>query len=92
MNKIDNNCWYTLSANPNAIDILRNNMDKIDFDGLCLNINIMQLLGALDYDAMKKRNCAFAEELVGAVFNPARLMKICDEYGVEFSDLVENVY
>ena len=73
-------------------NILRNNKNMINLNGLSRNPNIMQVLGALDYDAMKQRNSAFAEELVGSVYNPMRLMKICDEFGVEFCDLVENVY
>ncbi len=46
--------WIVLSSNPNAIDILKNNLDNIDFNELSKNDNIMQIF-PLDYDAMKER-------------------------------------
>jgi hypothetical protein len=35
---------YTLSINPNAIELLTNNQDKIVWDNLCLNPNAIDLL------------------------------------------------
>jgi hypothetical protein len=36
--------WYLLSQNPNAIDIIEQNMDKVDWLGLSLNTNAIHLL------------------------------------------------
>ncbi len=38
---------------------------------------------------MKKNMQNFNEELVAKVFNPKRLLKICEEYDINFIDLVE---
>ena len=88
LDKID---WRILSENPNAIHILENNLDKVDFICLCINPNIMDLF-PLDYQEMRERNKLFAEELTSKVFNPMRLMNICETYNCEFEDLIDNVY
>jgi hypothetical protein len=38
---------------------------------------------------MRENNKGFAEELVAHVFNPLRLIRICETYGVELDELVE---
>jgi hypothetical protein len=38
---------------------------------------------------MRENNKAFAEELVAHVFNPLRLIRICEIYGLELDELVE---
>ena len=36
--------WYWLSRNPNAIDLIEQNLDKIDWDGLSRNPNAIHIL------------------------------------------------
>ena len=36
-------CWETLSANPNAIDLLEKNKNKINWSSLSANPNAIQL-------------------------------------------------
>ena len=36
--------WNYLSYNPNAIELLKENQDKIDWDYLSFNINAIELL------------------------------------------------
>ncbi len=88
---IDKVYWDYLSENPNAIHILEKNLDKVDWFCLQQNKNIMQLI-PLDYEKMRERNKLFAEELTSKVFNPMRLMNICETYNCEFEDLLDNVY
>ena len=38
---------------------------------------------------MKINNLLFKEELIQKVFNPKRLIKICDSYNIELWDLVK---
>ena len=86
--------WITLSINPNAIHILEKNLDKVYWEMLSKNQNITQMfpLDLLDYEKMRERNKLFAEELTSKVFNPMRLMNICETYNCEFEDLIDNVY
>ena len=56
--KID---WYALSSNPNAIHLLKQNVDKIDWCSLSLNPNAIHLLeqnqDKINWDIKKpKRN------------------------------------
>ncbi len=89
--------WISLCSNPHGIGIIKNNMDKIGpgigmgWKYLSKNENIMQLF-QLDYDAMKERNKLFVEELTSVIANPARLLRICEQYNMDFNDLLENVY
>jgi hypothetical protein len=47
MDKVD---WRCLSSNPNAIDILKNNMDKVDWRRLCRNDKVLEILYCIDKD------------------------------------------
>ena len=85
-NKID---WWYLSCNPNAIHLLEQNMDKISWYYLSQNPNIF----IYDYDKMKlnSKTSEVVEELIAKVFHPDRLLRICENYNIEFDDLV-NIY
>lgn len=46
----------------------------------------------LDYEKMKKENMNFAEELAKYVFNPIRIINICEKYGLEDIELRKNLF
>ena len=66
--------WKTLSLNPNAIELLKENQDKIDWDELSLNPNIF----TYNYKQMKKnmKNSGIAEELMAYIFHPKNMKKM----------------
>jgi len=52
----------------------------------------MHFFERLDYKYMKDGRADFnnfRQELVEYVFHPVRLERLCDQYGVEFIDIVE---
>lgn len=51
--------------------------------------HLINLVYTWDYELMKNNNREFVEELVSKVFAPNRLLKICEDYGVEFDELME---
>lgn len=55
--------WYQLSLNPNAIQLLSKNPDKIDWYYLSLNPSIFQL----DYQVMRRNNEEIEEKLIKEV-------------------------
>ncbi len=93
--------WEYFSQNPNAIYILENNLDKIQslsyYDNITYQSNLsrnpngINLLSKLNYDLMKKNMKEFNEELVANVFNPKRLLKICEEYNIDFYE-IQDIY
>jgi hypothetical protein len=84
LNKID---WWWLSQNPNAIPILEKYPDKINWESLSWNPNAGHLLFKLDFDTMREKNMAFAEELAAYVFHPLRMGRICEVYGLDLEEL-----
>ena len=66
---------------------MEKNIDKIDIVNFLNNPNIFML----DCDKMKEKmsNSEIAEELASKVFNPNRLIQICEKYNVEFDKLTE---
>ena len=91
--------WNRLSSNPNAIHIIKKNLDKFNDDeyeecddiwcGLSQNKYIMEILGELDYEAMKEQMKPFAEELVKYVFCPKRIQKLSEKYQMSFEDILD---
>jgi len=61
--KIHNLDYYVLNKNPNAISILFQNTEKIDWQLLSANSGIFEL----DYEAMAKNNEEMYEELIKEV-------------------------
>lgn len=78
-----------LSINPNAIRILEDNLDKSDFTSLELNLNAYHLVVPLNHQAMKDSMKLFAEELVAYVFNPDRLFRAAERFGIDLDELLE---
>ena len=71
---MDEDCWYWLSSNPNAIHILEKNLDKTDWYWLSSNPNIF----TYDYEAMKNamyKEGGFVEELMANRFHPKNMKK-----------------
>jgi len=73
--------------NLNAIHLLEQNIDKIHWHLLSANSNIF----TYDYNKMKKNRAisGFIEKLIKKVFEPNRLLRICEKYNIEFDDLME---
>ena len=68
MSKIN---WQALSSNENAIELLKQNQNKICYRNLSSNPAIFEL----DYEAMKKNNQDMYEELIKEVMKPSRVFK-----------------
>ena len=45
----------------------------------------------IDYEEMKKENIKFSSEVASYVFNPARVERMADSFGIEFSDYLESL-
>ncbi len=88
--KYDNpNYWENLSVNPDALNILEKNQDKINyFTFYALNEGIFEY----DYDFIYQRTNVYKKELLEKVLNPTRLMNICNAFNVNFNDLIVNFY
>ena len=79
----DRICWRWLSLNPNAIHLLEQNLDKIDWFYLSLNLNIF----GRDYIKIsKKRTWIILEDLMKNALHPRRLIRFlelggdCDDF------------
>jgi hypothetical protein len=64
--------------------ILQNNLDKVDWYNLSMNPSAIRLLFKYDYQTMKQNNKDFCEELVQKVFNPDRLLRLCENYNMDW--------
>ena len=53
------------------------------------NPNALHMLFKYDYKEMKEKCQPIVEELAKRVFHPARLMRLCDVYNVEFDEYIE---
>jgi hypothetical protein len=57
---INNLNWYNLSSNPNAIEILKENQDKIHWKF----INVNHYIFTYDYDLIEEKNKDLCEEII----------------------------
>lgn len=81
--------WDMLASNKNAVNLLKNNLHKLSENGwlkLGNNPNVMEIIGKLNIDKMKENCREFSCELAEKVFNPLRLMRLCETYGIEMED------
>ena len=60
-----------MSENPNAIELLKENTDKIHWEQLSKNPNIF----TYDYDKMRENCLLFKEDLMKERFHPRNLYK-----------------
>ena len=65
--------------------------ENVDWRELSYNPNAIHLLAHLDIEKMRENCKAFAEELAEYVFHPARLLRICEVYGLELDEYFELV-
>ena len=64
--------WLILSMNSNAIHILKENIDKVYWDKISYNPNVLYILCGIDYEAMKEAMKPLAEELAQRINNPRK--------------------
>ena len=76
--------WYLLSENPNAVNLLEKNQDKINWRAFSRNPAIFKI----DYEKMKYKNQDFEEELLKEVMRPVRLFKMIEKYGEDYLESV----
>jgi hypothetical protein len=79
--------WQTPTLNPNAVQILENNLKKINWNILSENLNIN--FNKLDVHLMRENCKPFAEELAKYVFHPRRLQKLSELYGCDMEEYFE---
>jgi hypothetical protein len=75
-------CWQALSVNPNAIDLLLKNKEKIDWIMIWSNPGIF----TYDYSFMKMRANLYKEELMSVLFHPRNYHKFATWGFDEFTD------
>ena len=68
--------WYNLSLNPNAIKLLKENQDKIEWIYFSLNPSIF----TYDYDKMKDNFKILEEEILYKSLHPKRMLRLMNEY------------
>ena len=84
LDKFDENIWSILSDKPNFIHILKNNLDKVDWENLEINYGSIDILFTLDYLQMKENNKKFCCELVKKLFNPIRINNFASLFNIDF--------
>jgi hypothetical protein len=81
--------YKKLSYNPNAINILFNDLkidNTISLSITARNPNILDLLMKLDYNAMKLKCQPFCQDLVSYVLHPDRVSRISSSFGLDYDD------
>jgi hypothetical protein len=81
----DNIYWEYISDNENAIELLRDNQDKIDWDMFSLNWSIF----TYDYEKIKQNFEELGEEIIAKALHPNRIFRLIEEYG---EDEIYNIY
>lgn len=74
----------TSSSNPNAIDLLEEKPDKINWRYLSENPSIFEI--DYYYDELNQRCLIYKEELIQKAFHPSRIQKLLDR-GISIDDL-----
>lgn len=68
--------WDCLSENPNAIDLIKENQDKINFKYLSKNPSIF----TYDYQKIKNNFQNLRDEIIAKTLHPDRLFKLMKVY------------
>ncbi len=66
-----------LALNPNAIELLKDNQDKINWYMISKNPSIF----TYDYKLIKENFKELGEEIIYKSLNPKRILKLMEEYG-----------
>ena len=77
--------WCLLSRNKNAIELLKDNQDKIEWNGLSFNSSIF----TYDYEKIKNNFEDLGEEIIAKALHPKRIFRLIEEYG---EDEIYNIY
>ncbi len=79
--------WQYLSENPNAIELLKENQDKINLFYFSQNPNIF----TYDYILMKEtmKNSGIAEELMSVIFHPKNMDRWIDWGFTEHQEMLD---
>lgn len=75
---LDYNIFWDYESNNFPITEIDSVFDNMDYTA-----DTLREIVKLDYKKMKRENMIFAEELAKYVFNPKRIIKICEQYGLE---------
>lgn len=85
INKHSHLLWHSLSENENALELLKINKDKINWNILSSNEGIF----ILDTKSMMEKCKPFAEELTAYVFHPNRIKRFSEKYKIDFDIYLE---
>ena len=77
--------WPRLSSNPNAIELLEENQDKINWYWFSLNPSIF----TLDYTQMRINFQDLEEEIIKEVMKPRRIFRNLELYGYDIDDMFD---
>lgn len=66
-----------------------NSASRYVLDQILSEPHLIYLVYTWNYDEMYNSNWIFKEELIAKVFNPRRLLQICETYNIEFDELME---
>ena len=69
--------WSKLSGNPNAIELLKENPNKIKWGFISLNPSIF----TYDYEKIKENNKELNEEIIIKALHPKRMLRLMEIYG-----------
>jgi len=82
LNRLDANCWWRLTRNPNAVHLLEQNPYRID---LLMLLRVPSMLD-YDYEALTQRCNIYKEQLIQKAMHPARIQKYLDS-GISIDEL-----
>ena len=76
--------WKKLSGNPNpnAIELLKANQEKIVWEVFSSNPSIFKL----DYKQMMINFEPYAEEIIAKALHPKRMIRYMEQYNFDFDD------
>jgi ribosomal protein L24E len=75
-------CWKGLSRNPNAIDLLKQNLDKIDIIELFDNPNILDIIHLIDTTLLENCLNRFSKSGSNLLFTNINVIKLLNKYSL----------
>ena len=92
-NDTQNICCFVSNWNSDQL-LLHYNYDisnalRYVLDQILPEPHLIYLVYTWNYEAMYNSNWVFKEELVAKVLRPQRLLQICEDYNIEFDELME---
>ena len=77
---LSNLSWSQLSYNPNAIELLKENPEKIDWNMISSNPSIF----TYDYELIHENFKELGEEIIHKALHPKRMLRLMEEYGEDY--------